>query len=375
MTNGFFSLKNIQLLKGLINGEMAYTGPSYISIAITRHCNMHCLGCQYHSSETRMAQHSNYNADSNISLELVQKLCGELPGLDTHEVFLLGQGEPLLHPHLGHIISAFKQAGCKVQLFSNGTLIDKTKAHMLLDSGLDVLRVSLWAITPEEYKKCYPEDNLENLQKTLEGIRTIHNMKAYRGTTLPSIILTTPLNRYNYRSIEDRIRLAYDLGCDGVYFDVYQHWGEFTSDALSTEEINTVCKKLTSIRTVLKSLSLTHNIDEILLRYSLGETAWQKLPCYVGWFHTRIAVDGSVIPCSSCTIPLGNLTESSMEEIWNGPEYRKFRKNMLVPGGTASLSSYCHCGWCCRAKSNFRVHRFFKWVAPFLRKRNILMSN
>jgi hypothetical protein len=45
----------------------------------------------------------------------------------------------------------------------------------------------------------------------------------------------------------------------------------------------------------LNSLSMEHNIGETLLRYRIGEAVWNKLPCYVGWLHARIKVDGMVL--------------------------------------------------------------------------------
>ena len=360
----------MQFLRGLINGELAFTGPSFVSVDITRRCNMTCQGCQYHSSETRKALHNNCDVEF-ISLDLVDKLCTDLPKLDTHEVFLLGQGEPLLHPHIDRIILTFKQAGCMLQLFTNGTLINESKGQMLLTSGLDVLRVSLWAINLEEYEKCYPGNNPDKLQKTFEGIRTVHDMKVSRKQIRPHIILTTPLNRHNWTSLKERVRLAYDLGCNGVLFDVYQHWGEFRSNNLSTDEISVLCLKLSELRADLEQLSLKHNIDEMLLRYRLGETAWRSLPCYAGWFHARIHVDGRILPCGACALSLGSLSENGLANIWNGPEYRSFRRKMLSSQGTSGLSSYCYCDWCCLGKSNFRIHRFFRWVDPLVRKLNI----
>lgn len=363
-------LKKIQLLRGLINGEVAYTGPFFINVDVTRRCNLACKGCQYHSSVTRKTIHKNYNVDF-ISLDLVEKLCTDLTNLDTHEVFLLGQGEPLLHPRIDRIISAFKKAGCLVQLFTNGTLLNESKAQMLVTSGLDVLRVSLWATNYKEYEKCYPGISPENMKKTFRGIHSVHNEKIKQAQTHPHIILTTPLNRHNWKSIKERVRLAYNLGCNGVMFDVYQDWGEFKSDALSRDEISELCLKLSEIRADLKKLSLKHNIDEILLRYKLGETAWHYLPCYVGWFHTRIHVDGKILPCGACSISFGNLAKNSLTKIWNGPEYRSFRNKMLSSKVTSAFSPHCYCAWCCLGKSNFRVHRYFRCVDPILKKLNI----
>ena len=150
--------KKIQLLRGLMNGEVAFTGPFYFNIDVTRRCNMACRGCQHHSSITRKPLHENYSVDF-ISLDIIDKLCCELPTLDTHEVFLVGQGEPLFHPEIEKIITTLKRARCLVHSFTNGTLIDDDKAEMLMRSGLDVLRISLWATNRKEYEKCYPGIN------------------------------------------------------------------------------------------------------------------------------------------------------------------------------------------------------------------------
>lgn len=349
-----------------MHGEIAYTGPFYLNVDVTRRCNLACRGCQHHSSKTRKAFHKKYDVDF-ISLDLIEKLCSELPYLDTYEVFLAGQGEPLFHPDIDKIIGTFKQAGCLVQSFTNGTLIDDAKAEMLVKSGLDVLRVSLWAVNREEYKKCYTGINPDFLEKTFKGIRTIKRMKLKENRAYPRIILTAPLNRNNWTTLEERVRLANDLGCNGVAFDVYQDWGEFMSDAFSTDEIDLLCSKLSRLKPELKRFSLKHNIDEVLTRYRLGKTAWRQLPCYVGWFHILLRIDGSIVPCCSCTLSMGNLSDNSFTEIWNGPEYRSFRRKMLSTRGTSHFSSDCYCDWCCLGISNFRTYRVFKWIDPLIK--------
>ncbi len=360
--------EKVMLLRGLINGEVASTGPFFATVDVTRRCNMHCLGCQYHSSKTRTPSPGDHTV-KDIPFELVERLCEELPRLGTSEVFLAGEGEPFLHPRLFDIILAFKRAGCEVQLFTNGTLVNKENVLALLDSGPDVLRVSLWANSPEEYEKCYPGADPAKLQRTLDGVRLVTTRKAQRRTVLPTMILTEPVNRHNYRGIDRRIHLAQELGCDGVVFSTYNPWQEeFAADALSAEEIESLCRDLTQAKKRLESLPLDHNIDDLLLRYRLGESAWSETGCYVGWFHTRVRVDGTITPCGSCLLPLGNLNESNLEEIWNGLQMRTFRSRALTASGLASLSQHCDCdcNWCCFSRENYQVYRFFRWVAPVL---------
>ncbi|NIN66817.1 MAG: radical SAM protein [Anaerolineae bacterium] len=358
----------IQLLRGLIDGDTAYGGPFYVELSTTTLCNQGCLGCQFHSSATRGRLHSVDGAE-HMPVEQIRTLRDEVRRLGTREIIITGEGEPFLHPQLFDIISLFKGAGFYVHLFTNGTLLDESNVGRVVDSGLDILRVSLWAASPREYAKCYPGVDSENFQRTLDGVKLLSTLKAQRQTALPTLILTGPLNRHNRRGITKKIRLAHEVGADGVTFTPYKHWGgEFSSAALSAAEIDTVCQDLLQSRGLLKSLSLSHNLDEALLRFRVGEGVSLDLPCYAGWFHTHVRVDGTVMPCGACPIPLGSLNESSFEEIWNGPAYRAFRARNLAMKGSALVDDRCDCGFCCFARLNARVHRYYRWIAPLLRR-------
>jgi MoaA/NifB/PqqE/SkfB family radical SAM enzyme len=358
--------QQVQLLRGLIDGEIAYTGPFYVQVNPTNLCNLQCQGCRYHSSKIRGL--SPTDGDMRyMPLELVERLCEELPSVGTREATICGEGESLLYPHWFDMVSAFKRAGLYVQLFTNGTLLDQSTAELLLDSGLDVLNVSLWATSADEYAKCYPGTDPDNFRRTLEGIRLVTGLKAKRQMPLPTVILAGPLNRHNYKSIGRRIALAHEVGCDGVRFAPFVDWtGEFTSATVPAGEIETVCEDLSKSKRVLESLCLSHNVEEALFRYKLGSDVWRHVPCYAGWFYAHISFDGQVKSCGSCTTPLGNLNESSFEDIWNGPEYRAFRAKCLTMTGQASLHRECDCSWCCHAKDSHKIQRYIRWIAPLL---------
>ena len=144
-----------RLLRGVLHGEAAFGGPIYVDVDVTRRCNLHCVGCQYHSSHTRDLPSSDPTVQ-DVPFEQIEQLSTDLSKLGTREVLLVGEGEPLLHPRVCDIVSAFKTAGCRVQVFTNGTLIDEGLARALIESGLDILRVSLWASSVDEYRLVNP---------------------------------------------------------------------------------------------------------------------------------------------------------------------------------------------------------------------------
>lgn len=56
-----------------------------------------------------------------------------------------------------------------------------------------------------------------------------------------------------------------------------------------------------------------------------------KVFCMLPWVHMHLWPAGHTYPCcmSDPTFPIGNTQEQSLQEIWNGPQMRKLRLNML----------------------------------------------
>ncbi len=325
---------------------------------------MNCLGCQYHSSKSRGFSAGDVNT-GNIDPDLVSRLGEEVSRLGTREIILTGEGEPLLHPRLFDMIASLKKQGLIIQLFTNGTLLDRNIAAAILDTGVDILKVSLWASTPEEYARCYPGVKPENFDKTKTGISTVTRMKSEMRTANTRVLITGPLNRFNYQSIDKKIDLALELGCDGIALNPYKHWsGEFIEAALNTEEIAALSGDLLIHKKRLVAAGLINNIDDLLLQYRLKEDSWNTMPCFAGWYGARVRADGEVMPCCRCYLPLGNLDEATFQEIWNGRAYRDFRAAAVHRESLASMQGVCACQWCIWAVNNYRTYRMIRWIAP-----------
>jgi MoaA/NifB/PqqE/SkfB family radical SAM enzyme len=300
---------------------------------------------------------------------MVMRLADELPKLGTREVVLTGEGEPFMHPLLVHIIAAFKQRGLKVQLFTNGTLIGKNMIRSILDSGLDVLKVSLWASSPEEYAKCHSSRDTSLFSQLLEDTSSFSSAKRKGEYEQPLLLLHHVLNVHTYQSVGKKIELARNTGCDGVVFSPFAHWrDECAAEALVPDQIERLCRDLTLAKHQMRIHNLQHNIDEVLLKFRLGETAWRDLLCYTGWYQARIRVDGTVMPCATCFLPMWSLRENSFVEIWNGESYRQFRRKSTDKKQSTLLATCCYCDWCCTVLDNYHIHRRFKWLAPFCHK-------
>jgi MoaA/NifB/PqqE/SkfB family radical SAM enzyme len=302
----------------------------------------------------------------DISFELFKKLCDDLKTMGTNNVFLTGEGEPLLHPRVMDIILTAKEAGLHVTLITNGTLLDETKIQLLIGSRLDAIRVSLWAGSIEEYEKNYPGSDPYNFYKIIEGLRLFSHLKAEQNSKNPFVVLHHPINRNNFNNIDKMVNLTYKAGCNALTFSPVKCWWDtLASLVLSEEEEKFLFQSLRLMEKRLDSLSLKHNIATTILNYHLSDDVWQKLPCYIAWLHARIRVNGAVLPCQRCHLTMGNLNEERLRQIWNGSAFREFRRKAMTPKGMASIGEYCEsnlCGW---VEDNMRVHRIFKWFSPF----------
>jgi MoaA/NifB/PqqE/SkfB family radical SAM enzyme len=359
--------KKAKLLKGLLTGQVAYTGPFYVSVDLTHRCNLRCLGCPYHSPYVNNAS-SDHRSISDIPPRIIEELCKELKTMNTDTFVLSGGGEPLLHPDILELVAAVKTSGFHTILFTNGTLLERNLIQTFIDLKLDVIRISLWAASPEQYQQNYPGTDPNNFQRVIEGIKLVARLKAERKSIVPSVVLHFPINRNNYQGIDALVDLASATNFNGLSFGLLNTVrGALTSYALSPIEEKSVRESLIRVRKRLNSLSLSHTIDRTLLRYKMGRAVWQKMPCYIPWLHARITVDGAVRPCTRCDLSFGNLQNNSFREIWNGPAMRTFRLQAIRSNELPLLREHCDCSFCCSVGDNARVHRFFKWFLPHLR--------
>ncbi len=369
----------MRLLKGLCGaGEKAFNGPFYATVDITRRCNLRCIGCRYHSLEGAVHSGRDFGVE-DISFDLYERFCKELSRMGTGEIILIGEGEPLIHPRIFDMIDLAKEKGMRVILLTNGTLLDDAKCRDIIKTGLDILKVSLWGSTPDEYEKNYPGTPTKYFERTVAGLKAMSALKRELNSALPAVYLHHPINRHNFQGLDRMVDLAHEVKCDFLSFSPLKpNKGEEQSpSALSAEEEDVLKRSLAAISDRLDSFSIANNIDHTLARYELGREVWRKLPCYIGWFHCRIRVDGTIFACATCDMCLGNLNENSFQDIWNGPAYKAFRRTAITREGLTGLTKkLCECGYCCHVGENERVHSLFKWFAPlFNRSRTGLKMN
>lgn len=355
----------IRLLLGLLNGKKAHTGPFWADLDITRRCNLRCLGCLYHSPLVTPPDQPNPQV-RDMSYDLARRVIRELATMGAHTIIIQGAGEPLLHPRLFDIIASVKDQGLFCRLLTNGTLLDNSMAQRLIESGLDSLRISIWANSPEELQIKSNEEESRKFSKILRGIEVLKKVKKRKNSTIPKVELHQVMTRKNYRSVDGFIKLAMEHHCSGIHFGhLISRRGQLDVYALSSVEETASLGHLARLRPLMEKQGIQHNIDTLSLRYSLGERVWEHAACFTPWFRLRVLTDGTVKVCRGHDQAFGHLDTQSLEAVWNGKALKRFRRSVSTREGLARLAETSDCRACCFFTENLRVEGIYRWLRPY----------
>jgi len=303
--------------------------PRSLYVETTSRCNSKCQTC--------ILTFGGREPAADLTWSQFRRIVDQFPVLE--RVLLHGIGEPLLNPDLARMITHLTARGARVIFNSNAISLSSARALALIDSGLDELRVSFDATTAETYARVRGADAFE---KVLGNLDRLHAHKRERGATNPRVSLWFTVIKDNIEEIPGLVPLATRVGASGIHLQrlVYNGLG------LATEEQSLHARlgpREADLIRVTRAAAADAQLDfdasgatapEISLTPSHAERPWSA--CRRPWTLAYITVHGNVLPC--CIAPwitghydgivLGNLYRQSIEEIWWGPRYQGFRRDI-----------------------------------------------
>lgn len=301
-------------------------------------CNLLCKTCQV----------PGYEGVRVMPLEKFQRAFDQIKPI---KIGLSGAGEPFLNKDMLGIIRHAKQAGASVLTTTNFTLCRK---HLqdIVSSGLNLIKVSLDAATPETYHKIRGKDLFGHIMDDLRGLQEI---KRQSGSPTPFVRLQFVLQHDNAREIPDLVDVAGDLGANSVYYQpletllISERKGELTEGVT----IELLSEKLREASAKAKAAGIGSNADVLLgslpsyfRKYEEGvPEAPPERVCLLPWFSCYITVDGDVRPCCSFSegesLVMGNVFEEDFDAIWNNEKYRALREASLDRSLTYTVCRNC----------------------------------
>jgi radical SAM protein with 4Fe4S-binding SPASM domain len=290
----------------------AYGMPPAIGIELTNHCNLHCPECA--SGSGAMKRERGF-----MDIELFNKIISQLrPYL--YNINLYFQGEPLLHPAFSSFITHSR--GIRSIISTNGHFLSVENSEKIIKSGLFKLIISLDGLDQTTYSAYRMGGNVETV---LEGIRNITAARKRHKSSL-KIELQMLVTRLNENQIPRMRRLA----------------AEFNA-SLKLKSIQIISRN--SFETWLPQVRKFR-------RYESNEgkfTIRNMLPgrCARLWLNPVVTWNGKVLPCcfdKDADHIMGDLTQESFNEIWNGSKYRLFRRVLLTDRRAVEICRNCSSG-------------------------------
>src|SRR5271170_1869705 len=309
--------------------------PVCLYLETTNRCNLLCTTCP-RTFET-------LEPEADMSWELFTSIIDQFPKIA--RVVLHGVGEPMLVKELPRMIRYLKDRGVYVLFNTNGTLLTKTNGQALIDAGLDELRVSLDAAEPTAFQMVRGKDMFDRI---VSNVRRFRRMQSEQATELPQMSLWLTGMRETLDQLEAFVRIADSIDVREVYL---QRLVFFTDNSNGMARAGSALFENTSREeelTIARAMSLAQSLNiafsasgatepETSIKQQQSDVPWSL--CRRPWSLMYFTATGRAIPC--CVAPfsmrgygiftLGDATQSTLREIWNGPDYQDFRRKLLSP--------------------------------------------
>ena len=301
--------------------ETVLIEPSYI-------CNQKCLMCERHYKDI------TYTGTGFLEMRLFEKV---LPILNKNTtVNLSGYGEAFLHPDYLYMLRQVSECGVrKIEAYSNCSTLKAKIAEGLVRYGMTNLTLSIHAATNETNMRIVNR----NLDKVLDNLKTLQDIKKREGKDKPEIIMQIVLMKENIDELPAYVEIAGRLGVRyiaGVHM-VVQDKSMIEQNILMHPERTK--KAYDAAREIAKKMSITLNVPPL---YEQADHKQEdKKECEIGGIfnYMNVRYNGKVEACDWMH-EIGDLNESDIFDIWNG-KVAQAKRQQIYEKGIASLCPGC----------------------------------
>lgn len=278
--------------------KLPLAAPYAMFVEFTNRCNFRCTFCP----ESLDDYEDRVGGNHVLSEGSFHRLCNEILDLGRLRVMRFYMlGEPLLHKQAPAMIAhaVRMDVADRTELTTNGTAITDNVADSLVASGLDYLRVSVYAMNQERHRKV--TGAAIRPEKVLKGVEAVRRARERNGGIGPFIYVKM-INPFNELE-EAAFRTAYSGVADELMIEQPTNWNDESG---------------------VDFISATYDgqIERKQLFPFLKEVC--PLPFYTLVVHSDGAVGICCVDWAKQTI-IGNLNQETLSDVWHGQKLRAFQ--------------------------------------------------
>ena len=323
--------------------------PICVYLETTNRCNLLCTTCP--------RTYEELEPPADMSWDLFRRIVDQLPRIE--RAVLHGIGEPMLVKNLPRMVRYLKDRGTYVLFNTNGTVLNEKNGRALIDAGLDELRVSLDAANAQSYQAIRGKNYFNRI---LKNVRAFRALQERLGCERPRVSAWLTGLKETIAELPDFVRVAAEIGVKEVYL---QRLVFFEDDAIGHARPDQALYErmtrdeahyLDEATALACSLGLTFSasgaVSEPGLSLKRPEDGSPWSMCRRPWTVMYFTANGRALPC--CIAPfaqrgyehytLGDATQQTLQEIWNGPAYQSFREGLLSEHPPAACAN-CGLRW------------------------------
>ncbi len=318
--------------------------PVCLYLETTNRCNLLCTTCP--------RTYEELEPPADMSWQLFCSIVDQIPHLA--RAVLHGIGEPMLVKNLPRMVRYLKDRGTYVLFNTNGTVLNEKNGRALIAADLDELRVSFDAANAESYKAVRGKNYFNRI---LKNVRAFRELQKREGHDKPRVSAWLTGLRKTVEQLPEFVRVAAEAGVREVYLQRLVFFEENAIgmaradqalyERLSREEASHLERATEIAATLGITFSASGAASEPGMSLRRGDHGSPWSLCRRPWTVMYITANGRALPC--CIAPfsqrgyenytLGDATQQTLREIWQGPAYQAFRRALQSdkpPGACAS---------------------------------------
>lgn len=299
----------------------------HIQWHITNLCNLRCQHC-YQEDFSR-----EKDLDWTRLKRVADNLLTTIKEWDQIACIHLTGGEPLLKLELFPLLDHLDQNPVVEELgiITNGLLFDQDLVKRLSAfSKLKKIKISLDGAD---------EETNDSIRQEGAFKKVVQNIPLIRKESSFEIILMFTVMRRNFRNLPSFFKLSQELGINGFIIERFIPWGrgrERMDEVLNKEEWREMVKMLLDFFSIEEENPFLP-YQAFQVSFNGEEPELLGAPCVIGKDGLCVMPDGDVYPCRRFPIPIGNLLETFLKQIWDESEIlKKLRRKENLKGKCGS---------------------------------------
>lgn len=291
------------------------TIPFNVDWELTHRCNLLCKHCYQCGPDLNRQE---------VNIEEIAEGLKQLKELGTLFITFSG-GEVFLREDIFEILELTREFGMAYRIFTNATILDKTKMDRLIKLKPLSVEMSIYSMNPSIHDGITKiKGSLDKTKEAAEYLR-----KNNVNVKFKSVVFRENMNEF--RAMENyakKIQASFNFYIGAIPRLDGDKKG--TMDNLSSEQVSEFLR------------TMNFQKEEFLKIRREGD--YRPL-CFAGKNGLYISPYGDVFPCVTWRIKCGNIRQNSLRDIWTGTEFNKLRKisfDDLKDCNKCDLVVYCN---------------------------------